>query len=222
MIRGRVRSPRRFELTFSLGDRTMNPMLPSRNAEGFTCPEVLGIVVLIVVLAGYFLPAILTALRRDRHPQVLSNMRQLHLATQTLELDGTTTDDSKRTWPGDYDGTFTNWGRQLVPEYLTTNDFCKLLSAPGVVVPLGKLPTLMDETALRVYAVSSNSPANTVFLTSANFTNTPTGGAPLQKSAKPYGARGFAVFRKGGDGAVLLPKQVGNTNVIGGYVPLLR
>jgi hypothetical protein len=50
-----------------------------------------------------------------------------------------------------------------------------------------------------------------VFLTTANWTN----GQPLGQDAKPYGNKGFVVFRKGGDGAILLPKQYNSTNVIG-------
>ena len=117
--------------------------------------------------------------------------------------------------------TFSNWTKLLVPDYLTTNDLCKLLSAAGKVVPLGTVPTIQD-TAVRVYDVSKNSDSHTVFLTTANFTNTPAGGLPLESSAKPYGNKGFVVFRQGGDGAILLPKQTGDTNIIGTYAPLLR
>jgi hypothetical protein len=80
----------------------------------------------------------------------------------------------------------------------------------------------MADTAVRVYAVTKDSPADAVLFTSANFTNTPTGGNTLDPSAKPYGKRGFVVFKKGGHGTNLLPKQVGKTNVIGSFVPLCR
>ncbi len=105
--------------------------------------------------------------------------------------------------------------------YISTNYFNSLFSAPGKTVKSGKIPSISD-TAIFAYAVSTNSDSNTVFLTSANVTNTPTGGTALEPSAKPYGNKGFAVFRKGGDGAILLPKQVGNTNLIGTYAPILR
>ena len=110
----------------------------------------------------------------------------------------------------------------VVPSYLSTNDFCKLLSAPGKVVPPGKIPYSTFDSGVLVYAVSTNSPDTAVFLTSANFTNTPHGGTPLDKKALPYGNKGFGVFRKGGDGAILPPRQVGKTNLIGTYVPLCR
>jgi len=38
----------------------------------------------------------------------------------------------------------------------------------------------------------------------------------------PFGNKGFVVFRKAGDGAILMPKQVGQTNVIGAFAPLCR
>jgi type II secretory pathway pseudopilin PulG len=156
--------------------------------------------------------------------QVLSNAKQLYLATQQMALDGQMTGETNLGWPGDIGGTFTNWAHQLVAgSYLTTNDFLKLMSAPGVVPPPGRMPE-MKECALLVYAVSTNSPGNTVFLTSANFTNSPSGGMPPAKKAKPYGDKGFVVFRVGGDGAVLQPRQTGAayTNIIGGYAPLCR
>jgi hypothetical protein len=60
--------------------------------------------------------------------------------------------------------------------------------------------------------VAENSTGDTVFLSTANWTNT---SSQLTKAGKPYGDKGFVVFRKAGDGAILLPKQYNNTNVIG-------
>lgn len=139
-----------------------------------------------------------------------------------MVLDGELAGDRSLGWPGDTGGTFTNWVRQLVPAYLSQSDFCKLLSAPGSSVSYASFPTNVSRGPLVVYAVSSNSPPETVLFSSANFTNSPTGGAPLLKSAKPFGTRGFVVFRKGGDGAVLMSKDVGNTNRIGAFVPPVK
>ena len=137
-----------------------------------------------------------------------------------MALDSVTTGDKTLGWPGTYD-TWGAWATNVVPGYLSTNDFCKILSGPGIIVSPRKLPQ-MSETALRLYAVDDGSPTNAVLLTSANFTNTPAGGEPLNAAAKPYGKKGFMVFRKGGDGAVYLPSQVGQTNIIGSFVPLCR
>ncbi|CAN5713585.1 hypothetical protein BH09VER1_BH09VER1_44600 [soil metagenome] len=74
-----------------------------------------------------------------------------------------------------------------------------------------------------VYAISSNSPPETVFLSTANFTNSPTGGA--MDPAHPMSEnRGFVVFHKAGDGVILSTNQVGPgySNTIGAYAPLCR
>jgi hypothetical protein len=154
--------------------------------------------------------------------QPLSNMKQLHLATQQMVLDGVTTTNANLGWPGDTGGTFTNWAALILKEgYMSTKDLCKLLSGPGIVVSPINLRA-MSETAIRVYAVTESSAGDAVLFTSANFTNTPTGGDPLNPAAKPYGNKGFVVFRKGGDGSVYFPRQVGQTNLIGSFVPLCR
>jgi len=155
--------------------------------------------------------------------QLLSNAKQLYIVTRQMADDGEASGDKSLGWPGDTGSTFTNWQKQLVPAYLGTNDFCKLLSSVGVSVSPSKFPLkAMSEGALIVYAVSSNSPPDTVLLSSANFTNSPADGAPLLKTAKPFGKRKFVVFRKGGDGALLVSKDVGKTNLIGSYAPPVR
>ncbi len=113
-------------------------------------------------------------------------MKQLHIATQQMVLDGETTGDARHGWPADTGGTFTNWTRQLVPAYLATNDFCKLLSAPGRIVPVSMFPPKMSDGAVIVYAVSSNSPPETVLFTSANFTNSPEGGGALAQIGETF------------------------------------
>ena len=153
----------------------------------------------------------------------LGYIKYLHTGAQQMALDGETTGDRNLGWPGDTGGTFTNWQRHMVPAYVGTNDFCRASSAPGRIVPVSKFPLqTMSEGALIVYAVSSNSPPETVLFSSANFTNSPSGGAPLLKSAKPWGKRKFVVLRKGGDGAVLVGSRVGKTNEIGGYAPPVK
>jgi type II secretory pathway pseudopilin PulG len=194
--------------------------MSSQNCAGLTWVEIVIALFVVCILAALAFPVI--AIPRCKNVYVLSNMKQLHLATQQVALDGITTGDKSLGWPGDKGGTFTNWLAQIVPNYLSTNDVCKLLSGPGKIVPEGKLPQSMRDSAVLVYAVSEASPTNAVFLTSANFTNTPSGGLPLVRSAKPYGDKGFVVFRKGGDGAILLRNQVGQTNLIGTFVPLLK
>jgi len=187
--------------------------------EALVALAVIGVLILLVLPSPFFYHGGLVS---GQKTQTLSNMKQLHLATQSMAQDGWMETNTNPGWPGDTGGTFTNWMRRLVPAYLGTNDFCKLLSAPGVTVPAGNLPARMNEGALCIYGVSEASPDTVVFSTTANFTNSLGGSAPLQKSAKPYGDTGFVVFRKGGDGAILLKNQATSTNLIGTYAPLLR
>jgi hypothetical protein len=152
--------------------------------------------------------------------QALSNMKQLHLTCQQMALDGETTGDKSLGWPGTY-ATSEEWIAKMVPDYISKSDLCKILSVRELVVSTNKIPK-MNDTAFRVYAITGSSPTNAVLFTSANFTNTPTGGEPLSATSKPFGTNGFVVFRKGGDGAILRQTDVGNTNTIGSFVPLCR
>ena len=181
---------------------------------------ILGVVIFVIIPAAF---DFLASTHDHSGTQVLSNMKQLHIATQLMVLDGETTGDKSLGWPGDTGGTFTNWQRQLVPVYVGTNDFCKMLSAPGRIVGISKFPLKeMSEGALIVYSVSSKSPPETVLFSSANFTNSRTGGAPLVKTSKPWGRKKFVVMRKACDGAVLVSKDAGNTNRIGLFVPPVK
>ncbi len=195
----------------------MNP----RPHAGFTLVEFIVCLVVVVVLILLALPNIaLITCGGGAQTQPLSNMKQLHLATQQMALDGVIATNLALGWPGDTGSSFSNWTAQLLKgDYLSKPDLCKLLSGPGVIVsPKDTLAT--NHTAQLLYAVTENSDGSTVFLTTANFTNTPTGGSPLSPTTKPYGDKAFIVFRKAGDGAILSAKQVGMTNVIGSYAPL--
>lgn len=181
------------------------------------------IAILLVVAGG---AAVLLSFLEDqwtrhRRLSILSNMKQLQLATEQMALDRDSSGNTNIGWPGDTGGSFSNWVGQLVSEsYLSLNDLRVLLSAPGLTVS-AKDPLTNNRTALLVYAVSTNSPATAVFLSTANFTNTPTGGIVNHK-AKPYGNRGFVVLCKGSYGAILQSHQAGHTNIIGSYVPLCK
>lgn len=177
-----------------------------RNFAGLSLVEFLVAVVVIIgvclVVPFFFSTHSPVSQPHQQMAQTLSNMRQLHLATQQMALDRVTSGNTNIGWPGDIGGTFSNWTRQLVDGgYLSANDLSKLLSGPGVVVPPGEIP-VTNNTAILVYAAAEKSPGEVIFLTSANFTYTPTGGT-LNPAIKPYGDEGFVIFSKGGSGEVL-------------------
>lgn len=200
-----------------------------RSLGAFTLIELLVVISIIAILASLAIPAVTGALARGQMTQTLSNMKQLHLVAQTMALDATTTGDTNIGWPGDMPNkTWSGWISNAVPGYLTTNDMAKLLSAPGITVPAtANLGTLTagqanNGRAIVLYLVSVTNNNTAVLFSSSNFTNSISGGTPLTASSLPYGDKGFIVFRKGGDGAVLQARQVGATftNVIGEFVPV--
>ncbi len=188
-----------------------------KRSSGFTLIELLVVISIIAILASLALPAVTGALAKGQMTQTLSNMKQLHLATMQMALDATTTGDTNLGWPGDTGGTWAGWATNIVGgSYMSTNDFKKMISAPGVM-PSADNPASPGKSAIVVYKVGENSESGMVFLTSANFTNTTSGGTAPVATAKPYGNKGFIVYRKGGDGTVLQARQAGSTytNIIG-------
>lgn len=194
-----------------------------KRSSGFTLIELLVVISIIAILASLALPAITGAMVRGQMTQTLSNMKQLHLASQQMALDATTTGDTNLGWPGDVGGTWSAWATNIVGgNYMSANDFKKMISAPGVI-PTSTNPATPGKSAVVVYSVAENSEGGTVFLSSANFTNSSSGGNTLLADAKPYGNKGFVVYRKAGDGSILQARQTGSTftNIIGVYTSVV-
>jgi len=125
------------------------------------------------ILAALAFPAISGALERGKATQMLNNMRQIHMAVQMAQLDGTTTGKLKLGFPATAKiQSKAEFKHMLVSEgYLTADDLKHLK---------------FDE--MSVANVSNEDPVDTIFL-------------------KATMGKMVIIFRKGGDGAIFLPRQ---------------
>ena len=159
--------------------------------------------------------------------QSVSNLKQLQLVAQQMALDGSTTGDTNLAWPGDLPTAVRNWagwaGIVTTNGYMTLSDLTKMCTAAGITA--SSTTIISDSTsgsnrAVIAYQATELSDASVVIFSSSNFTNGSTPTVPSATS-RPYGNKGFVVFRKGGDGAVLQVNQATNTSVVGGFAATL-
>lgn len=194
-----------------------------KRLTAFTLIELLVVISIIAILASLSLPAITGALARGQMTQTLSNMKQLHLVAQQIALDGSTTGDTNLAWPGDLPtASWAAWSGIVTNGYMTLADLAKMCSAPPITVSSNTVVTSAAGTtrALVAYKVSETNDSAVVIFSTSNFTNKSGATAPVA-TGKPYGTKGFVVFRKGGDGTVLQNNQATNTNVVGGFAATL-
>jgi hypothetical protein len=170
------------------------------------------------------LPAITGALVRGQMTQSVSNMKQLHLVAQQIALDGSTSGDTNLAWPGDLPTkTWSAWSGIVTNGYMTLADLAKMCSAPPITANSNNIVSgsvAGITRAVIAYQVSETNDSSVVLFSSSNFTNQATPVSPLA-AGKPFGNKGFVVFRKGGDGGVLQSSQATNTNVVGGFAATL-
>jgi prepilin-type N-terminal cleavage/methylation domain-containing protein len=176
-----------------------------KRLRAFTLIELLVVISIIAILAALALPAITGALTRGQATQTLSNCKNLYLATFNMVADGTTTYDEELSWPGDAGvNSWANWAKGITENgYLSTNDFNKMLLAPGIKRAGDSDPQTSDPTAINLYAVTSASPMDAIIFSTANIE----GVGDLDKTKLPYGNKLFILFRKGGDGTVYQGSQ---------------
>jgi prepilin-type N-terminal cleavage/methylation domain-containing protein len=186
--------------------------------SAFTLIEMLVVISIIAVLAAFGGPAIFNALAKGQMAGSLNSVHQLHIAGQTMAIDGSTNADPTRAWPGDLSEaaaapgstpspitSLQQYATKLVQgDYLKAGDIQKILSAPGAICTATAdgttgAVTLSGKSALKVYKVKETDASNTIFAVTANYTY----GSALDSTAAPYGDKGFVVQRKAGDAAML-------------------
>jgi prepilin-type N-terminal cleavage/methylation domain-containing protein len=184
-----------------------------KRLRAFTLIELLVVISIIAILAALALPAITGALTRGQASQTLSNARNFYVATFNMAADGLTTSDEELSWPGDDGvGSWANWATQLTKNnYISTNDFNKMLQAPGIKRKTDEDVTKSDTSALKLYPVKSNDPMQSIIFTTANVETL--GSAELDEAALPFGNKVFIVFRKGGDGTIYQGNQATKTDL---------
>ena len=183
-----------------------------RALRGFTLIELLVVISIIAILASLAIPAVTGALARGQMTQTLNNARQLHLQTQTMSIDSATTGEGwSWTYEGTNAGTLSKYFAALIDnKYLTDTELRKILTAPGVV-PKVEEPLGSGNIAFKIFQTKDSDPSENPFVVTKNWISLTDG---LDKEVQPYGAKGFVLMRKGGDGSAFTrPSDAKSKNV---------
>lgn len=180
----------------------------------------------VVAIAVLIIAAVLLApvVRKQREPHihasVINNMKQIALAASGLAFDGVSTGDPNLGWPGDL-ARNTDSPVVSVSQYihrLIEHDKMRALDV-GKIMHTPSRPR-WDGTSrfdgdkhcpYKIYRVTEDNPGETLLLATRNFTY----GKGVDASGPPYGDKGFAVIRKGGDGSAHLSKDASKPQRIG-------
>ena len=189
-------------------------MKTTKLCRGITLVEMLVLLTVLAVLVSLTFPFI-DSLAKGQQMSVLSNAKQIHLATFNMIQDRISTNNKSIGWPGDLVAsgtmpcTVTDFVKVLVKgDYLKLSDL-KVFSAPGITPFTGTSinqfcakPGSKNNCAFTIYCVQESDPANAIFISTLNATldvsNTT---FSLNPKAVPYGEAGFVLIHKGGDGA---------------------
>lgn len=191
--------------------------MKSKSPRGFTLIELLVVISIIAILAAIAVPAVTGGIVRGQLIQAVSNARQIHLTAQTMALDGLATNDAEFGWPGDLEkrGSVSNTGsyiqKLLDNDYLKWGDL-KIFQAAGMQPVSGNSFDADASCGFDIWLVTEQDGGNTVFATTRNYTY---GNDLDDPQAKPFGDKGFVVFRKGGDGTFYKRTQGDSYDIIG-------
>lgn len=176
---------------------------PSKTTRAFTLIELLVVVSIIGILITIAVPNLERGIRQTNLTETLANARSLQQATQMMTLDSKQSGDGLQWTVVVKDGEVTPaslsqyFGALTKDGYLTNSDLRKILSAPGRTPTTGSYNA--GNIAFKIYEVSDASPADQVFVTTANIA--PPNGA-MEPNTQPFGSKGFVFFTKGGGGGI--------------------
>jgi len=180
--------------------------------RAFTLIELMVVITIIAIIAAFAFPALNSALARGQLSQSMNNARQIYTATFNMAMDSVSTGDTNIGWPADIGGSWQNWASALVAgKYIATNDFNKMLSAPGAVRSPDTAVSSPTPSGLAVFNVSDTNASTTIFITTANYLAS---GQALDPNTRPFGDKGFVTLRKGGDANLYQANQATNTQLL--------
>jgi len=189
-----------------------------KRITAFTLVELLVVISIIAILASLALPSIVGALSRAQLTQALSNARQIHTATVMAVSSAASTGDTNFGWPGDVTTitTVQLFAKMLIDyDFLKAQDVGKVFTCSGmggITTTTNSATVTAANCAFKVFPLTDGDAGVNVFLLTQNMVTF--GTAPTADS-KPFGDKGFVVFRKSGDGAVYKNQQATNTNLLG-------
>jgi len=205
-------------------------MKTPRIQRGITLFELIVVLAVLAILVSLLLPSVSpSGLGPGQMTQALNNERHIYQATLDMFNDGISSDDKSIGWPGDLvaSGTMpckiTDFVKVLVEhDYLKTGDL-KVFAASGVTPfadrNINKFTANLgsnNNCAYTVYCVQQSDAPEALFLSTINATlDVSSTTFKLDAKAVPFGDRGYVIFHKGGDGAILGKNQALRPNLQG-------